>query len=569
MPGVYQMPSRRVLLRALGAGALGSIAGCSGDDESRPTETSSEPTTPSEYRETSITTPESVRASAMPTTAPAGSSDEAGTATATETSDGVETTATSGTTNRTERTTTTADEPNSGSGGSNLGGNGRSNGGNSGADPDTTSEPRTETTERSTTRTTTERSTTDPTTAPPTTTEPVTTTETSTTEPTTTDARQTTETTTTTQRPIETTTQYPTETTTQPTTETTTTTRPPDGTGSWSVEASLPEPQSDAAGGVVDGSLYYFGGIESGENLPAVARTYRFDPADGAWTRLEDMPRALWAPCGVAAEGKLFSFGGAPADTPYGTGEPPSDEIFVYEPGAGWRDLTAETGVRCPYPNWAMGGAYNPDDGLVYLVGGGTDVTDRASASDHGVGTDDPGTYDESRIWTFDPVTEEVANPDLARMPAARRWPTVALVEVDGETCLHAICGLFGTTGPTDDNLRYRLSTGEWEAMTPAPRAGNYAATDDPVVDGTVYLTHGSFWVDTPSVDAYDAACHAYDPVADEFETDFASPEHLRGGAVDAVVDDTLYVVGGHVKRYDRNGFHDCKTANEAFTPPN
>ena len=29
----------------------------------------------------------------------------------------------------------------------------------------------------------------------------------------------------------------------------------------------------------------------------------------------------------------------------------------------------------------------------------------------------------------------------------------------------------------------------------------------------------------------------------------------------------TLYVVGGHIKRFDRNGLHDCVAHNEAYTP--
>ncbi|MFC4552251.1 MULTISPECIES: Kelch repeat-containing protein [Halorussus] len=551
------MPSRRILLRALGASLLASAAGCSGSEfpagdpaerGTTETRTTLEPPTTVAYEETTV------MPSLTTTETPTSGTSAARATDATATTETPTTTAATATTD--ERAV--RDGANGGSGG-------QSGGSGSFRDPEpttttteTTADPTTSTTPGTTSgrppTSTTTTTTADPTTSTTPTPTPTTTPETSTTPPATTTLTPTT---------TETTTPTP-----------TTTERPPDGDGAWSAEASLPAPQSDAGGGVVDGNIYYFGGIESGENLPAVARTYRFDPTaggetdGGAWERLEDMPRALWAPCGVAAEGKVFSFGGAPRDAPYGTGEPPSDEIFVYEPGEGWRDLTAETGVRCPYPNWAMGGVYDPDSGLVYLVGGGTDVTDRESASDHGVGGERPGTYDESRVWTFDPAAEEVVDPDLARLPEARRWPTVALVEVGGELCLHAICGLFGVTGPTNQNLRLRLSSGEWETMTPAPRAGSYATTSDPVIDGTVYLTHGLFWEDSPSVDSYTAACHAYDPATDEFRTDLARPRRLRGGSVDAVVDDTLYVVGGHVKRYDRNGYHDCVTASESFAPP-
>jgi hypothetical protein len=335
--------------------------------------------------------------------------------------------------------------------------------------------------------------------------------------------------------------------------------------------ASLPTVQSDAGGGVLDGKLYLFGGIQTAPGLDAVRRGFVYDPATGprgSWERISDLPRALWGVCGVAAEGKLFSFGGAPQDGPYGEGPPPSDEIFRYEPGVGWENLTATTGVRCPYPTWVMKGLYNPGDGLIYCVGGGTNVTDRASATDHGVDGEIPGTFDESRLWTFDPATERVVDPDLARMPDAKRWTSVALVEAGGGEYLHAIGGLAGTTGPVNSNFRYDLAAGGWERMQPLPMAGTYATHGNPVIDNRVYLTHGMFWQGIPSMDRYGLVAHRYDPERDAFETDLARPSHRRGGATTGVIDDTLYVVGGHLKRFDReDGLHDAVAFNEAYRP--
>lgn len=338
--------------------------------------------------------------------------------------------------------------------------------------------------------------------------------------------------------------------------------------GTWSSAPALPRAQSDAAGGVVDGVLYYFGGFTSGVDTDPVSRGYKFDPAAGSagtWSRIPDAPRALWGSCGVAAEGTVYSFGGAPADSPYG-GVPPSDEIFGYDPGDGWTDLTAERGVRCPYRNWAMRGVYNSSDGLIYCVGGGTEVTDRESASTHGVGGNRPGTFDESRVWTFDPETEEVVDADLTRLPRAKRWPSVALVSVEGRPCLHAIAGRFGSSGPTDSNFRYDIECDEWSEMTSAPLTGNYGTNSDPVIGNTVYLTHGITLAGELSLDIYRPFSHAYDPEEDAFATDVAQPSHPRTGPVDAVIDETLHVVGGHVKRYDRKNEHDCTTYHEKFS---
>lgn len=343
-----------------------------------------------------------------------------------------------------------------------------------------------------------------------------------------------------------------------------------DEEGEWQELAPLPARQSDAGGGVVDGTLYYFGGFESGVDTRPVGRAFAYDPAEGErgrWDEIGTMPRALWGSCGVAAEDALYSFGGAPADSPYG-GVPPSDEIFRYDPGDGWTDLTDEHDVRCPYRNWAMRGVYVPRDGLIYCVGGGTDVTDRESATNHGVGSKRPGTYDERRIWTFDPESEEVADPDLARMPRAKRWPSVALITVEGRPCIHAISGRFGGSGPTNTNYRYDIERGEWSEMTPAPLTGNYGTNSNPVIDDEVHLTHGITLAGDLSMDIYQPFSHRYNPETDTFTTDNAQPAYPRIGPVDAVIDETLYVVGGHVKRYDRNDEHQCLTYNEAFTPP-
>ncbi|WP_049898795.1 Kelch repeat-containing protein [Halococcus agarilyticus] len=427
-----------------------------------------------------------------------------------------------------------------------------------GTPPNATTDPRPSTTVATTTATPTESPT--PTeTATPTTTRTATTTETAT-------ATQTATST-------ETTTPTPTETATATPTETATTTATPTqaepAVGGWTERAPLPVVGSDAGGAVLDGELHFFGGIETGTGLAATRRTFAYDPtagSGGTWDRRPDFPRALWGPCGVATDDAIYSFGGAPTDGPY-DGPPPSDAICRYRPGEGWTDLTATQGVRCPYPNWVMGGVYDPADGLVYCVGGGTGDHDAPTATDHGFDGPAAGTYDERRLWTFDPASETVDDPDLARLPAAKRWPTVALLPDGGNRYIHVIGGLSGTTGPTDSNFRYDVAAGEFERAQPMPEAGTYATHGDPVIGNQAYLTHGMFWQGRPTVDRYETAAHRYDPVNDEFATDLPEPTHRRGGATSGVIDGTLYVVGGHIKRFDQNGLHDCVAHNEAYTP--
>ncbi|WP_224268391.1 hypothetical protein [Haloprofundus salinisoli] len=373
------------------------------------------------------------------------------------------------------------------------------------------------------------------------------------------------ETTTTTDAPPETSTPRGTDTPTVTDTET-----PTGPESQWRSETSLPLAHSDAGGGVVDGKLLYFGGFDSGVDTSAVAQTFTYEPAEegeGTWTRAEDMPKAVWGPCGVAVDDRVYSFGGVL--TSEGGDNVPTDDIFVYEADEGWRNLTAETGVSCPYTNWGMGGVYDPESRLVYCVAGGTGDTDSETATNHGTGGTTHWAFDERRLWSFDPDAEEVVDANLALIPEAKRWPAVARVVVDGRTKIHAIGGVRSTAGSTDTNFRYDPVDDEWEAATPTPIPGHYATTDDPVIDNQVYLSHGLFREEgeSLSVDSFRSFCHRYDPEADEFDTSLPDEDTPRVGCVDGVIDGRLYVAGGHVKRYDQQGYHDCLTVTSSFLP--
>lgn len=331
-----------------------------------------------------------------------------------------------------------------------------------------------------------------------------------------------------------------------------------DPAGTWTELSPMPAPQSDTGSGVIDGQLYCFGGIRSGEDLAATTAGVMFDPEDGpggGWSEMPDLPRPLWGQCGVSDGERLFAFGGAAPDSPYQTNNPPTDDILVFEPGAGWENLTEILGVRCPYPTWVMQGVYNPADGLIYNLGGGQYQEDYYAEE-----------FDW--VWTFDPVGERVVDAPLTKLPIKRRWSTVALVEVDGDPCIHVLAGQ--SDRPEDANHRYNITTGTWQEMEPVPATGSYAPNFNPVIDNTIYLTHGLQWEpgETLTNDSYSLVCWAYDPVADAWETDLATPTQGRtSGAADGVIDDTLYIAGGHRKDYDGNHHHEAMSQVESFTP--
>lgn len=328
--------------------------------------------------------------------------------------------------------------------------------------------------------------------------------------------------------------------------------------GEWTTETAMPIAKTYMGSGVIDRNLYCFGGIRAGPHRNATASGFVYDPAEGdggSWSRIPDTPRPLWGQCGVSTGERLFSFGGAPRNSPYRTNDPPTDEIFVFEPGSEWENLTDTVGVRCPYETWGMQGVYNPRDGLIYNVGG-------ARYRDNAYGDE----FDW--VWTFDPERERVVDAPRTRLPTKRRWSTVGIVEVKGAPLLHVIAGQ--SDRPERANDRYFLEADVWRTGAPAPAAGTFASNFDPVIDNTLYLTHGLIWTadEERSNDDYALACWAYDPVADEWETELADPRRKRSpGAADGVIDGRLYLAGGELTNYDIDRYKEATTHVESFTP--
>lgn len=342
----------------------------------------------------------------------------------------------------------------------------------------------------------------------------------------------------------------------------------PTTAASWTTKVSLPRAQSNMGAAVLNDILYIFGGIRTDTGLKTVPDTYGYDPtvgSEGQWTQFESMPTSLWGMSGVTANGKVYSFGGAPADSPYMTGTPPTDKIFMLQPGGGWTDLTATKGVRCPYPNWAMSTVYNPSDGLIYCLGGGTSV---AWANDHptestdfGASADSAGGFDCRRIWTFDPVTNTVANQRLTLMPAAKRWPVAARVVVNGQACIHAIGGWRGNVGSTSTNYRYNTVTKTVTTMRATPRVGYYAGRNNPVINNQVYLSYQLVGTSYPG--SYLRKAVRYNPSTNTYMTLSQAPAPIRIGSGSGIIGNTLYIAGGHTKQGKR---HVCIADTDAYT---
>ncbi len=123
--------------------------------------------------------------------------------------------------------------------------------------------------------------------------------------------------------------------------------RPVTATGAgdeWERITPYPSPVSDSAAGVLDGTIYSFGGVGYGER--ARADGYRYDEAAQKWVRLADLPIAHRKPAGGFVDGRFVVTGG------WGPDDKLTDATSIYDPET---DTWSE-GAANPQP-WAAAGS--------------------------------------------------------------------------------------------------------------------------------------------------------------------------------------------------------------------
>ncbi|MEV4759098.1 S8 family serine peptidase [Micromonospora sp. NPDC049559] len=129
----------------------------------------------------------------------------------------------------------------------------------------------------------------------------------------------------------------------------------------WTRIADMPSAVFDNAAAILDGKVYSFGG---GTNTGTERKAWVYDPEANSWSALPDLPRVRAKGSAVAVDGKVYLLDGWATD---GT---PVAEVDVFDPASGsWSTL----GATNPAPASAVGTAVV--DGKVYLVGGCTNGT--------------------------------------------------------------------------------------------------------------------------------------------------------------------------------------------------
>ena len=105
-------------------------------------------------------------------------------------------------------------------------------------------------------------------------------------------------------------------------------------TGKWSTASPYPEPTSWLGCGAIAGKIYCAGG--DSEDYGASQHTYVYNPTSNFWTRLADMPFAVWGSAYTAANGLLLLQRGVAggAMTNQGSAYDPTSDTWTALPNA-------------------------------------------------------------------------------------------------------------------------------------------------------------------------------------------------------------------------------------------
>ncbi|KAG2495456.1 hypothetical protein HYH03_006402 [Edaphochlamys debaryana] len=253
----------------------------------------------------------------------------------------------------------------------------------------------------------------------------------------------------------------------------------------WTLGA--PCPVASAAGGsaVVNGSLYYCGGVNKGGSLPPVKDCARYDMDTNNWTSIAPMPYAVHHPSMGTDGERLYVFGGRTSSGNSVLG--PVDYTQIYDIASGtW----SANYTRLPERRGGMGAAIL-HGGRLHVFGGETRCsTFRLTCPNATVGIDDEGVF--TRIDRYDPATDswDLADPGMA-VPRHGIWPTLGPAPpgapgAAGPSPVVYVCAGGDLGGRWGNVEACQYMTFDNDATTPAPAGSAEAQPNRTINAGNV-----------------------------------------------------------------------------------
>ena len=173
--------------------------------------------------------------------------------------------------------------------------------------------------------------------------------------------------------------------------------------------------------------------------------------------------------------------------------------------------------------------------------------------------------FNEAFTFEYDPASGRYSR--RANAPLARRWSTCAYVKAGSEDRIYIIGGFdSSTSNATDANYYYLPASDIWcGPRTSAPYRAYGVTRDNPVWKNKIYFGFGH-----TDPDKFYGDLYAYDPENDNWSNALGKAHFERDGVACAVIDDSIYVIGGrsepndsvafgltHNERFDLRSFHD------------
>lgn len=289
---------------------------------------------------------------------------------------------------------------------------------------------------------------------------------------------------------------------------------------SWSTKAPMHVSKEGVGAAAVDGLVYVVGGrwklneTDGGFTYISVNATEAYNPATDTWVLRASMPTARDSFGAAAYQKKVYCFGGAIVRE---RGRPDVTNVNeVYDTGSDtWQTKAAMPTARYGFQASEVGGK-------IYLVGGW--LESETSKSD--------------KVEIYDPLTDNWTAGSPMPQPVA----AYASAVLDGK--IYVISGL--TSGSVRTNLTqvYDPKADKWSLGLPIPMSVSSAAagaTTGAKAAKAIYIVGGSN-ASYPLNGQY--VNQAYFPDTNSWTCAAAMPIDRAGHAA-AVVDDSLYVMGG------------------------
>jgi N-acetylneuraminic acid mutarotase len=289
---------------------------------------------------------------------------------------------------------------------------------------------------------------------------------------------------------------------------------------SWATKASMHISRTGAGAAVVDGTVYVMGGSQRYNvtdiefSYKAINATEAYNPATDTWSQNASMPTSR-DNFGVAVyQNKIYCIGGRSFLGTSGTATN-VNEVYDTETDS-WQ-------TKIPMPTARSSIEANVVDGKFYLIGGYESFSILHASA---------------KVEIYDPATDTWTNG--SPMPTAVGGYASAVV--DGK--VYVISGSVGESAMTNLTQIYDPKTDEWSFGAPIPMSVSAAAagaTTGTKAAKAIYVIGGANA--TMPLNSQ-ITNQVYFPETNSWGMASSMPIDRAGSAV-AVVNDTLYVIGG------------------------